>query len=199
MTLALKHHYLKIYMGCMYSGKSTSLLNEKSRYETITKNVLMVNHQLDKKRHLDMSITPEGYGEIRTHGNRSVNGVLMVNKLSEIIDYHYDSYLSADVIIIDEAQFFDDLLNFLRSEMEKMTSTKIFIIGGLSGDFKMQPIGQMLQLIPLADEVIKLNAYCSICKDGTIASFTKRLINDTDQILVGKNDIYTPVCRKHFL
>jgi len=182
----------------MYSGKTTSLLNEKSRYETITKNVLMVNHKLDTKRHPDITISPEGYGEIRTHSNRFVDGVLMVNKLSEILDLHYSAYIGADVIIIDEAQFFDDLFVFLKSEMEKMTSAKIFIIGGLSGDFKMQPIGQILQVIPLADEVIKLNAYCSICKDGTKASFTKRLINDREQILIGKNDIYTPVCRRHF-
>jgi thymidine kinase len=65
----------------------------------------------------------------------------------------------------------------------------------------MEPIGDITKIIPLADEVIKLNAYCVYCKNGTLANFTKREYNlkNSDQILVGSNDLYSPCCRYHFL
>jgi thymidine kinase len=99
------------------------------------------------------------------------------------------------VVIIDEGQFYPDLYETLRNELQN--TKKRFIVGGLSGDFNMRPIGQMIDLIPLADEIIKLEAYCVYCQNGNKASFTKRIIKDTQTIVIGKGDIYVPVCRQH--
>jgi thymidine kinase len=74
----------------------------------------------------------------------------------------------------------------------------MFIIAGLSGDYNMNPIGDIIKLVPVADEIIKLKALCVYCKNGTPASFTKKEIDNQKQILVGGSEIYSPVCRKHF-
>ena len=79
-----------------------------------------------------------------------------------------------------------------------LKENKSFIIAGLDGDFKREPFGDILKLIPLAEKVIKLNALCKFCKDGTEAPFTKRLINADIQQLVGGADSYAAVCRKHY-
>jgi thymidine kinase len=126
----------------------------------------------------------------------------MLNNLSSIFtDNHIlELYNKSDVVIIDEAQFFTDLYPFIENELKNQhIINKIFIVSGLSGDSKMNSIGDILKLIPLADEVVKLHAYCIKCKDGTIASFSKRIntLNDS-QILIGKDDCYIPVCRFHF-
>jgi thymidine kinase len=57
----------------------------------------------------------------------------------------------------------------------------------------------MLKLIPIADKVDKLSAYCSICNNGTLAPFTKRISTiHKDQIDIGSKDKYTAVCRNHY-
>lgn len=202
--LNLRGNYLKLYVGCMYSGKSTSLLNEMIKYKVITNKIIMINHIYDKKRYTEdqKKMTTEFIGIIKTHDNKTCKA-LLVKKLSELKTKESSSvfnleYQNAEVVIIDEGQFFDDLYEFIAKELSDMSQKKLFIIGGLSGDSDMHIIGDMIKLIPLADEVIKLNAYCVKCKDGTAASFTKRLINNKEQILVGKEDIYIPVCRFHY-
>lgn len=198
MTSCLKSSVLKIYMGCMFSGKSTSLLNEAQRFRHITDNILMVNHVFDLQRN-ECPDSSSGLGQIKTHDNKS-NSALMVQNLCELLsnDFFYSKYSSADVVIIDEAQFYDDLYTFLSNELQRNDIRKIFIVGGLSGDFRMNNIGQLHQILPLADEVVKLQAYCVFCKDGTPASFTKRITNDDQVILVGSASHYAPVCRLHF-
>ena len=115
--------------------------------------------------------------------------------------FNYNNkYEYAEIIVIDEAQFYDDLYEFMRTELFSTTNKKLFLVAGLSGDYNMEPIGDILKLIPMADDIKKLDAYCIYCKDGTIASFTSKLIkNDNKQIEVGKDDIYSPCCRDHYL
>ena len=103
---------------------------------------------------------------------------------------------SSDVIGIDEAQFFDDLYEFV-TNIEKFN--KIIIIAGLDGDFKRKPIGQILYLIPLCDEVTKLTAMDMKDKDGTPAIFSKRIVNSDSQVVVGAQDCYMAVSRMNYL
>ena len=199
--LNLKGNYLKLYLGCMYSGKSTSLLNEMIKYKVITNKIVMINHIYDKKRYTQdqLKMTSGVIGIIKTHDNKTCKA-LMIGNLSELQsnEVFNTEYTNAEVVIIDEGQFFEDLYDFIKKELSNVKEKKLFIIGGLSGDSDMQIMGDLVKLIPLADEVIKLNAYCIKCQDGTNASFTKRLINNKEQILVGKEDMYMPVCRFHY-
>ena len=55
--------------------------------------------------------------------------------------------------------------------------------------------GSLLDLIPICDKVYKLRSLCAVCKNGTRAIFSKRLIDDDSQKVIG-SDIYVPVCRK---
>ena len=72
---------------------------------------------------------------------------------------------------------------------------KHIYVCGLDGDYQMKQFGQMLEIIPLCNEVEKLTAICSICANGKKAYFTKRITNETGQKVIG-NDNYLPVCRK---
>ena len=85
-----------------------------------------------------------------------------------------DDYINCDIIGIDEAQFFNDLKEFvLYSERNKSV-----IISGLDGDSNREPFGQILDCIPLCDSVEKLTAMDMTSKDGTPAIFTKRIVNN---------------------
>jgi len=188
--------YLKLIIGCMFSSKTSTLLSEINRYKHITDKILVVNSILDKQR----QTTEES--SIETHDNKNWPAI-MVSNLNELKtnETYKNKYDYAEIVIIDEAQFYTDLDHFMKTELFSHTNKKMFIVAGLSGDYKMEPIGDIIKLVPMADEIQKLYAYCIYCKDGTLASFTSKLstYNNTDQILVGKNDIYSPCCRDHFL
>ena len=97
-------------------------------------------------------------------------------------------------IYIDEAQFFKDIYNIVWDLVTKLN--KNVIISGLDGDFQIKPFkSRMLDLIPLASEIIKLKAQCYICKNEAI--FSKRLSNHKEQILVGTQNLYQPSCLIH--
>jgi thymidine kinase len=68
---------------------------------------------------------------------------------------------------------------------------------GLDGDARQEPFGEILNCIPFATNITKLHAYCMICKDGTIAPFTRKNDNSGPQVDVGGSDKYLPVCLKH--
>jgi N-acetylneuraminate synthase len=79
------------------------------------------------------------------------------------------------------------------------TYYKHVIIGGLDGDYQRNPIGELLELIPYADKYQKLCALCKYCNDGTKAIFSKRIMNNQNQILIGGSELYVSVCRFHYL
>jgi len=182
--------YLKIILGCMFSSKTTTLLSEINRYKHITNKILVINHILDKQRQSRSDYI------IESHDNK-YSSAIMIKELNELNSSAL--YKDAEIIIIDEGQFFTDLYKFIRHELFTTTNKKMFIVAGLANDYNMEPIGDIIKLIPMADEILKLYAYCIYCKDGTLASFTRKLTNDNNQITIGKNETYAPCCRKHFL
>jgi thymidine kinase len=173
---------IEIIMGSMYSGKSTELIRRCRRYECIGNKVKIINHSFD---------TRCDENSVQTHSNH----VHEAYKTDKLLNINIDSLQNIDVIGIDEAQFFDDLPQFI--DMIERTN-KIIIVAGLDGDFRRQKFGKILDIIPKADCVTKLSALCSYCRNGTLASFTKKT-NDSDDIIdVGASDKYVAVCREHY-
>jgi hypothetical protein len=107
-----------------------------------------------------------------------------------------DPYLEAKLVVIEEGQFFEDLYEFVLKAVEK--DKKMVVVGGLDGDCFRKPFGQILQLIPLADTLTKLTAFCKICADGTPGIFTYRLTESKETIEVGGDEMYMPLCRAHY-
>ncbi len=178
---------VEIILGCMFSGKSTELLRRCNRYRAIGKNIILINHVVDTRT--DSSI--------KTHDGTKNEAIKLTNLMSLIQDKQYRNILyESSVIGIDEAQFFDDLVEFVLA-IERLN--KIVIIAGLDGDSKRQPFGQILQCIPLCDTVVKLTAMDMVKKDGSAAIFTKRVNQDKQTVLVGAEESYQSVSRESFL
>ena len=58
---------------------------------------------------------------------------------------------------------------------------KTVIVAALDGTFQREPFGAILNLVPLAESVIKLKAVCMLCYND--AAFTKRLGGETEVCL----------------
>lgn len=187
------HGTLDLIIGNMFSGKSTELIRRINKLKIINKNYLVINY-IDDNRY-----SPEGSTEIVcTHNNTNINCV----KLKNLMEFDLTKLKSIDYIFIDEAQFFDDLYLFVKLLVD--IHKKNVTVSGLSGDINRCEFGHILKLIPIADSIVKLNAYCTICNDGTSAPFTKKInevneVNEVNKIDIGGSDKYISVCRKHFL
>lgn len=178
---------LEIITGCMFSGKSTELIKRINRHKLLGRKVLSVTHSCDKRY--------SNKDDIVTHDMVSTSAIA-VDNLNDI------DIKDADVICVEEAQFFNDLYLIIRSWISGIYQRpKIIIICGLDGDYKADPFMDLLKLIPLADNIVKLQALCMDCCDGTPANFSKRISNnvsDDNRLLVGSSDSYKSVCRRHF-
>ena len=182
--------YLEIILGCMFSGKSTEIIRRANRLISIGKKIMLINHSSDTRYSL---------GSICSHNKIAIE-CINVSELNMIItqQQYNKKYMESEFIIIEEAQFFPDLFDFVTTSVDK--NKKHMIIAGLDGDYQRKPFGNgdLLRLIPHAENIIKLSSYCQLCTPKLVnANFTRRIIDSNDQCLVGGKDMYIPVCRQH--
>lgn len=171
--------YLKIIIGPMWSGKSTEVIKIYKHNCIAQISTLVVNYEGDRRYHAN---------KLSTHDKTMIPCKRYINLRDLLKLPNLDFY---KCFVIDEAQFFDDLYVVVEKLLEK---NKVVYICGLDSDFKMKKFGHIIDLIPIADEVIKKQALCALCKNGKKASFTKRLSQEDVQKLIGTNN-YIPVCR----
>ncbi len=176
--------YLTVIAGCMFAQKTTELLKRIRRYESIGYKVLVVNYKHDTRYGTNVISSHD----IDQHPALGIGHLSEISKHANIEDYQ--------VLVIDEAQFFGDL--YEKVTMWADTLPLHIVVCGLDGDATRKPFGDILRLVPHAEEFVRLNAYCADCRDGTLAHFSKRVVASSEQVLIGAADSYKPVCRKHF-
>lgn len=172
---------LELFLGSMGSGKTTKLLQTLTLQKKRGKSVLLVSYEKDIRFDSILNTHDSEYKTSIDH--------MRQRKL-----FNYLNYYMYDVIGIDEAHFFPDLLIFSK-EMIKLK--KQLYISGLDRDSYGEPFGQLILTIPLADEYTQLRTLCSYCDKK--ASFTLRLNKENKETIFisGFND-YVPVCRYHY-
>lgn len=174
---------LELVLGCMKSGKSTYLIEKAMAFKATHVPVFIVNHSCD---------TRYGTSVVANHNRYSVPCV-STDKLMELETN--EDFCAARWILVDEAHFFPDLLDFVKLSTDRLG--KHLIVVGLSGDFKREKFGQVLDCVPYAERILHHVAMCETCCDGTVAVFSKRIDSSKEQVLVGGSDKYIAVCRKH--
>ena len=193
------HGSLKIILGPMFSGKSTELIRHIRRYRAIGKTVLVVNHCLNQ-RYGSTGITTHDARERASTPSPPKDDFATLNltRLQSLLDDAAPraALESADIVCIEELQFFEDAQRVVTALVE--AHHKHVVAAGLVADYRRQPFGAVLTLLPLADEIVHLRALCAECCDGTLGSFTKRLGAAKETTLVGTADEYRVVCRKHY-
>lgn len=113
---------------------------------------------------------------------------------SKLSDLSEEQLERLDCIGIDEGQFFcPDVVEFAD---RWATRGKVVIVAALDATFERRPFGNILELIPLAEQVLKLNAVCMVCHRD--ASFTKRIGSETAVEVIGGADKYLSTCRTCF-
>lgn len=186
--------YLEIILGPMFSGKTSKLLQIYKQCQYCNLNVVVINHSSDTRYHDTM---------LSTHDKQMIP-CLQTNKLytlwrnqNEQLDPEpnnmntLNKLKEADVILINEGQFFEDVYECVKEMVE---NNKRVFISGLDGDYKREKFGRLLDLIPFSDHVYKITSLCGICKNGRSAVFSMRVTDEKQQTVIG-TDNYIPVCR----
>lgn len=197
MSSSNKSGYLELILGPMFSSKTTRLVEIYKQCKFCNIPVVAINHTIDN-RYDDCLLS--------THDKIKIPCIKTTNLMDLWTDYisleeNIDKtqrvndkfkVANSDVILINEGQFFPDLIDFVNKLLK---NEKQIYVCGLDGDFQRKKFGQILDLIPLCDKVEKLTSLCSLCKNGTKGIFSMRLTNEKEQTVVGSEN-YIPVCRE---
>ncbi|XP_076879689.1 thymidine kinase, cytosolic [Brachyhypopomus gauderio] len=168
---------IQVIFGPMFSGKSTELMRRVRRFQIAQYCCLVIKYAKDV-RYSDKGMS--------THDRNTMDAV-PANCLIDVRPVALD----ASVIGIDEGQFFPDVVEF-SEEMANLGKT--VIVAALDGTFQRKPFGSILNLVPLAESVVKLNAVCMQCFKE--AAYTKRLGAEKEVEVIGGADKYHAVCRE---
>lgn len=178
---------LELVIGCMFSGKSTHLIERVVELRGVGRSVAVFYPQVDTRALV---------GHLQTHDGQKLEATSVADAadLAELAQARPEA-----VIAIDEAQFFDDgIVDVCLALVEQ---GKRVIVAGLDLDFRGLPFGPMPQLLACADQVTKLAATCSVC--GQPAFFSQRLPDGQPAaffertVVPGGGALYQPRCREH--
>ena len=178
--------HLTLLIGCMFAQKTTELLRRIRRSKSIGYQVLVANYAED---------TRYGTNQIASHDEEAyaARSIMRLEEIREEVESG-----RFQVLVIDEGQFFADLFACVTDWSDRLPIH--IIVAGLDGDSERRPFGDILKLVPWAEEVERLSAFCAICRDGTNGYFSKYVAGRKEgQVEIGGADRYLPVCRKHFL
>ncbi len=172
---------IEVICGSMFSGKTEELIRRLKRAKIARQRVEIFKPAIDKR-----------YSEedIVSHDSNAIHSTPVDNSHSILL-----MTSDVDVVGIDEAQFFDDGIVEVCSELAN-NGTRV-IVAGLDMDFRRVPFGPMPALLSIADDVTKVHAICVEC--GHIANYSYRLVDSDRRVLLGERNEYQPLCRKCYL
>lgn len=175
-----KRGSIEVICGSMFSGKTEELIRRLKRASFAKQRVEIFKPKIDT-RYSEDEVVSHDKTSIRSTPVESSGSILLMSN-------------DVDVIGIDEAQFFDEGLVAVCTELANQGIR--VIVAGLDMDFKGVPFGPMPALCAVAEDVYKVHAICVHC--GALAYVSHRLVESSKRVLLGEMLEYEPICRDCF-
>lgn len=174
------HHQgrIEVICGSMFSGKTEELIRRLRRAKIARQRVEIYKPAID---------TRYSNEDVVSHDANAIHST-PVGRAEDITNLAKE----ADVVGIDEAQFFDETLVSVCVALAD--AGKRVIIAGLDMDFQGVPFGPMPALCAVAEDVTKVHAICVRC--GGLAHVSHRIVPNAQRVLLGEQDEYEPLCRR---
>jgi thymidine kinase len=172
--------WIEVICGCMFSGKTEELIRRINRAKIA-----------NLKTEVYKPATDTRYDEaaVVSHNSTATSSIPVESSLNILL-----LYKDAEVVCIDEAQFFDTELIYV---CEKLAAKGIrVIIAGLDMDYLGKPFGPMPGLMAVAEYVTKVHAICMQCGDLATHSFRKH--HSDALVMLGEKGEYEARCRSCF-
>lgn len=174
--------YLKLYLGPMFAGKTSAIVQNYRRYTRAMKRVLVINHSFD---------TRYSASHLSTHDGVEIPCVF-ASELKSLSGTVKDKY---DVVLINEGQFFQDIYETTIDWVDTMS--KMVFVCALDGDSNREAFGDILRLIPYADTYEKLTSICESCGENAPFTYRNPDKSNGEKIQIGVAE-FTPMCRRCF-
>lgn len=176
--MAKKKGSIEVITGPMFSGKTEELIRRVARAQIAKIPYMMFKPMFD---------TRYSENEIVSHDNTRLEAKPVMDA-KEILGLSID----ADIVGIDEAQFFNQEL--IDTCVKLANGGVRVIIAGLDMDYKSNPFQPIPDIIGVADQVTKLKAICVECTED--AGFTHRIdVREEKRLMLGEKNAYEPLCR----
>lgn len=172
---------IEVICGSMFSGKTEELIRRLRRAQFAKQQIAIFKPAIDTRYAADAVVSHDAnmFPSVAIHTSSEL--LLLAS--------------AADVVGIDEAQFFDDGLveacNTLAGQGVRV------IAAGLDMDFMGKPFGPIPSLCAIAEEVTKVHAICVRC--GNLAYVSHRTVPGESRVLLGEKDEYEPLCRRCYM
>ena len=166
----------ELITGCMFAGKTSEMLRRMRRESIAGKATMLVCHASDTRYTSD--------GAVASHDGARVRAVKV-----ECIKDAVKQMQAADIVFVDEAQFFSDL--------HELAAVPNVVAAGLLHQYTGQTFPHMMDTMDLWHNITFLHAVCSKC-GSQYACRTQRTAPVGDS-MVGGAESYTPVCAKCFI
>tara|TARA_Y100001937_G_scaffold35021_1_gene50261 strand:+ start:536 stop:1132 length:597 start_codon:yes stop_codon:yes gene_type:complete len=183
----------KLYFryATMGAGKSLDLLKTAYNYEERNKNVLLLTSKFDNRHGLDKITSRVGLSMPAISISDDTDIFQYVKLQNSVNEY--------DCILIDEVQFLTKKHIWQLTDIVDKLDINV-ITYGLRIDYRGEPFEGSCYLMAIADKIEELK---TICEFGDKATMNLRKINgesvfEGEQISIGGNESYIPVCRKYY-
>ncbi len=172
--------WIEVVCGSMFSGKTEELMRRLRRARIARQHVESFTPALDTRYRAEEVVSHDENAMATTPVHTAAQILLLADE--------------ADVVGIDEAQFFDRELVRVCQELARQ-GTRV-VVAGLDQDYRGRPFKPVPQLMAVAEYVTKLHAICMRC--GAPANHSQRLAAGTGRVLLGAQEAYEPRCRRCF-
>ena len=172
---------IEVICGSMFSGKTEELLRRLKRAQFAKLDIAVFKPKIDKRYDTQ---------KVVSHDENTITAipVACAKNILQLVN-------QAQVVAIDEAQFFDADLAAVCNELAN-AGVRV-IIAGLDMDFLGKPFGVIPQMLAIAEHITKVHAICVDC--SAIANHSYRKTTDTTLVKLGEKEEYKALCRNCFL
>ena len=183
---------LHFFYSTMNAGKSTSLLQSNHNY---------LESNLDTLIFLPDETNKASNGQIVSRIGLKAKAVIADKSFNFISYIKNNKTPKLSCVLIDEAQFLSKVQIRQLGEVADKLNIPVMCYG-IRTDFRGELFEGSSELLALADNLIELKTICYDC--GRKATMVVRVdedgkvVTEGSKIQIRGNDIYTPVCRKHF-
>jgi len=183
---------LYFYYSAMNAGKSTSLLQSAYNYKERGMRPFIMSAAIDNRYSI---------GKVTSRIGLEAEAYLFhkEDNLFKIL-FEENKKQGINCVLIDESQF-------LSREQVKQLAIAVddldipVLCYGIRTDFRGELFPGSQHLLAWADNLIELKTICHCGSKATMVVRTDEdgnIINDGDQVVIGGNDRYQSMCRKHF-
>lgn len=176
--------------GAMNSGKSIEILKVAYNYEEQNKPVVIMTSAVD---------TRSGVGKVASRIGLEQTAIPIFEE-TDILEVLAQLDYEPNCVLIDEAQFLKKHHILALTKIVDQLGIPVMAFG-LKNDFRNELFEGSKYLLLYADKIEEMKTICWFCHKK--ASMNLRYVDgqaiyEGDQVQIGGNESYYPVCRQHY-